>query len=156
MRREGPRGVIGGGSNDPESRRLPSRRRMPVLAPSALMSIVVSYLVCVGYAPELVRLWREWSATASSLPLWVIWASSPLPSATSAAISLAPFFVIANISLVCALTCVALVGSCSFALWLRQTSNIECAEVAVLPSPVEAWSGGRSLDVGRMECCPEG
>lgn len=100
--------------------------------PKLLISVVASVLVCVGYAPEFVRLYRERAASTTSLPMWLIWSSSSLLSCVYSILSGAPAFVISNICLIFALTLLATLGNVFFVLlaWRKARDD----RVSALPS----------------------
>jgi uncharacterized protein with PQ loop repeat len=100
--------------------------------PKLLISVVASVLVCVGYAPEFVRLYRERTASAMSLPMWLIWSSSSLLSCVYSVVSGAPAFVVSNIALVFALTFCATLGNVCFVLlaWRREQRSRRQAQPA--------------------------
>jgi len=84
--------------------------------PNIVISVVASVLVCVGYAPEFARLYKERTSSPASLPMWLIWTSSSLLSSVYSILSGAPPFVISNICLVFALTLFSMLGNLFFVL----------------------------------------
>ena len=114
---------------------------MPEISPSIAISFAASVLVCIGYAPEFVRLWRQRSGSVASLPMWLIWTSSALLSTIYSAISLSPFFVIANISLVFFLTFAAALGNLFFVCLERRKMRSGQDQVSVIPCPSETPEG---------------
>ena len=84
--------------------------------PNVVISVVASVLVCVGYAPEFARLYKERSSSPTGLPMWLIWTSSSLLSSIYSVLSGAPPFVISNICLIFTLTLLSTLGNLFFVL----------------------------------------
>lgn len=110
---------------------------------STIMSLVASFLVCLGYAPEFYRLCREPAASFSSaagLHMWLLWVCSSFLSMVYSIVVNAPILVICNISLVFSLTFLAMMGNAARCLctWRAHRRRVSADDVwvsGVLPTP---------------------
>lgn len=116
-----------------------------VLDLSTIISLVASFLVCLGYAPEFYRLWKAPETAFSSsagLPMWLLWVCSSFLSMVYSIVADAPIFVICNISLVFSLTFLAMVGNAirRFCVWRtrRRVSADDGCPLGVLPRETNA------------------
>lgn len=110
---------------------------------STIISFVASFLVCLGYAPEFYRLWREPASSFSSaagLQMWLLWVCSSFLSMVYSIVTNAPILVICNISLIFSLTFLAMMGNAVRCLYTwralrRRVSADDGDPLGVLPIP---------------------
>lgn len=108
---------------------------------SSVISLVSSFLVCLGYAPEFYRLWTAHASSFSSstnLHMWCLWVSSSFLSMVYAIVAEAPILVICNITLIFALTFLALLGNAFRIFSARRFRLQKISAEDECPQPLDA------------------
>ena len=117
------------------------------LDPSTAISLVASFLVCLGYAPEFYRLWmlrrepaESFFCSTAGLHMWLLRVCISYLSMVYSIVANAPILVICNISLIFSLTFLAMMGNtvrclCTWRAHRRRVSADDVCPSGVLPTP---------------------